>query len=754
MRLPYSGLLALALTSLTLAADPPAKPAAKPVAAKPSAAAAKPAAKPATKLPTPPARKPRLWSLQPLTRPAVPAAPEGTNPIDAFVDAMYKSKNLQPLGLADQRTLLRRVYLDLIGIPPTPAEQEAYLNDQSPDAYEKLIDKLLASPQHGVRYGRHWLDVLRYADQEERMYAAPGIHYWRDWVINAVNTDVPYDQFVRAQLTGYRTTERTTMQAVGRRTPLERRPDDLFALGFLARGAVNRDSKELGELQIAAVETVSTAFMGMTVGCAKCHDHMYDPIKQQDFYAMKALFDPLVIKKQTLATPAELIVYGQQLEAYDKQRLAAEAPINALTAPYRDKLYADRVAMLPADVQVIIRKKERERTPAEQKIADDYFPVLRIDNDKIEEVMTPADAKVYKELRAKLNQITGQVRRQLVKDLPAFWTVEVDRGLEREPSYILTSGDPERPEKNHPVQPGWPFFTGDPDFREGRVEAFSDWLTAKENPLFARVAVNRLWQWHFGEGLHKSPSDYGVMGGRPGNQPLLDWLASEFISRGYSMKQMHKLMMTSRAYRLATYGDKELMKKNLIADPANRYLWSFRLQRLEAEPVWDSILSAANNLDTTLGGPSFDIETRGPRGGGGNRFMAMTETKNNRRGAYMIRGFSTSRDIVPNFLQSFDVDDGRAPCPVRTQTVTAPQGLFMMNSPEIDKATAQFADRLTKETKGDLTAAVDLGYRIALSRPPSPQEKDQALSYLANDAARLKNFAWLLLNLDEFIYVQ
>ena len=179
-----------------------------------------------------------------------------------------------------------------------------------------------------------------------------------------------------------------------------------------------------------------------------------------------------------------------------------------------------------------------------------------------------------------------------------------------------------------------------------------------------------------------------------------------------------------------------------------------RLQRLEAEPGWDSVLSAANNLDTTLGGPSFDIETRAPRGGAGNRGMALTETKTNRRGAYMIRGFSTSRDIVPNFLQAFDVDDGRAPCPIRTQTVTAPQGLFMMNSPEIDKATTQFADRLTKEAKGDLTAAVDLGYRIALSRPPSPSEKDQALSYLANDAARLKNFAWLLLNLDEFIYVQ
>ena len=735
--------LVMALLAMVCGASFAADPVKAPVLAK-----VKPAvvAKAGPKVP-PMSKRPRLWSLQPLARPAVPQATG--NPIDAFVEAMYAQKGVTPVAAADQRTLLRRVYLDLIGIPPTPAEQAAYLNDPSPDAYEKLIDRLLASEQHGVRYGRHWLDVLRYADQEELMYAAPGIHYWRDWVVNAVNSDVPYDQFVRAQLTGYRTAERTRIQAVGRRTPLERRPDDLFALGFLARGAVNRDSKDLGELQISAVETVSTAFLGMTVGCAKCHDHMYDPIRQKDFYAMKALFDPLVVKKQTLATPAELVVYGKQLEEFDQKRRAVEAPIGALIEPYRKKLYADRVAMLPADVQLVINKPEKQRTPAEQKIADDYFPVLRIDSDKIEEVMPEADKKSYKDLRAKLNQLTGAVRLQTVKDLPAFWTVEVDRGLEREKSYVLTSGDPERPEKSNPVEPGWPFYAGEPDLREGRVEAFSDWLTAKENPLFARVAVNRLWQWHFGEGLHKSSSDFGLMGGRPSNQPLLDWLASEFVTRNYSMKQMHKLMMMSRTYRLASSGNKELTKKNLVADPAGRYFWSFRLQRLEAEPLWDSILSAAGNLDTALGGPSFDIERRA-----GRRGMVASDGKMNRRGAYIVRGFSTSREVVPNFLQSFDVDDGRAPCPVRTQTVTAPQGLFMMNSPEIENASAMFADRLKKESSDDLSAAVDLGYRIALSRPPTPAEKDQSLTYIGSDPSRVKNLAWLILNLDEFIYVQ
>ncbi|HWY85539.1 MAG TPA: DUF1549 domain-containing protein, partial [Gemmataceae bacterium] len=233
-----------------------------------------------------------LWALKPVVRPAVPTGlTSSPNPIDAFIAAAYKAKGLTPAGAADARTLLRRVYLDLIGIPPTPAEQDAFLSDPAADAYEKVVDRLLASEQHGVRYGRRWLDVLRYADVDERMVAAPGIHFWRDWVINALNNDLPYDQFVRAQLTGQRSTVRTQMAAIGVRTRLEPRPDDMFALGFLARGAVIRDNKDSEELSIAAVETVGSAFLGMTVACAKCHDHLYDPIKQRDFYAMKALFD-------------------------------------------------------------------------------------------------------------------------------------------------------------------------------------------------------------------------------------------------------------------------------------------------------------------------------------------------------------------------------------------------------------------------------------------------------------------------------
>jgi hypothetical protein len=553
-------------------------------------------------------------------------------------------------------------------------------------------------------------------------------------------------------LTGYRSTTRTQLTATGNRFRVEPRPDDVFALGLLARGAVLRDGKDTGELPIAAVETVSNAFMGLTVGCAKCHDHMYDPITQRDFYAMKALFDPLALRKITLANPAEIVAHGRALEAAEAARAALEQPIERLIAPYKQRLYEERVAMLPPEVRAIILKPGKERTPHERKIADDYFPVLRIDPGKILEVMPPDQRKVYQDLQRRLNRLGGGRRGPA---LPVFWTVEVDPKKAMEKSYILTSGDPERPEKDHEVQPGWPWAPERIDWSEGRIEAFSDWLTAPENPLFARVAVNRLWQWHFGAGLQRTPSDFGTLGGTPTNSRLLDWLASELVRQGFRMKALHRLIVTSRTYQLATEVDPAPGSSTGAVEPDDTALWHFRLRRLEAEQIWDSILTAAGALDLSLGGRSFDIRPLAAGNGGGESgFAGPTDPRTNRRAAYLIRGYSTSRDVLPQFLQAFDVDDGRAPCPLRTRTVAAPQALFLMNSAVIERAAAQLAERLRKEAGGGLPDAVDLGYRLTLARPPSPGEKAHALRYLASDPGRLKGFAWLLFNLDEFLYVR
>ncbi len=692
------------------------------------------------------AEKPKLWSLEPVVRPAVPAGYR--NPIDAFLNARHKEKGLQPVGAADRLTLLRRVSLDLVGLPPTPAEQDSFLADDSPDAYEKLVDRLLTHPQHGVRWARHWLDVLRYADLDgldgSVMPAAPGIYFWRDWVIHALNDDLPYDQFVRAQILGNRHRALTSMSATGRRGRVEANPQDQFALGFLARAALTRNNRDQ-DIALAAVETISSAFLGLTVACAKCHDHRYDPVMQKDYYAMKALFDPLVLRKVVLAGPAEIRANGTAQEEYRRKLAPVEEEIEKLVAPYRDKLFGERVGMLPPGVQAIVRKTDRQRTPAEQKIADDYFPVLRIDPPKIKEIMPAEEIKQYDALLKRQRE----VRRPA--ELTAHWVVEESPALLAQKTYILTSGDPARPEKDKPVEPGFPLQPADLDFRDGRREGFVDWLTAPSNPLLARVAVNRIWQWHFGEGLHKTPSDFGTLGGKPANRELLDYLAAEFTSHDYSMKWLHRLILTSDAYRRASNGGAAANRK---IDPANTYLWRFRLQRLEAEPLWDSILSSSGDLDDTVGGKSFQTVNADskqsiflPRDG-------TFENRSNRRGIYMARGYIPSTDVMAHFLDSFDVDDGRTPCPQRTSTITAPQALFAMNDGMVEKAAAKLAELAMKDSLGDLRGAVDAAFRRSIGRPPTPAERDRALSYLEGDSARMKGLAWLLYNLDEFLFVR
>jgi hypothetical protein len=697
-------------------------------------------------------RAARLWSLQPVTQPEVPAGvTTSSNPIDAFISAEYKAKGLTPVGRADKLTLLRRVYLDLIGIPPTATEQEAFLADNAPDAYEKTVGRLLDDEQHGVRWSRYWLDVLRYADLDgldgSVMPASNGIYLWRDWVISALNRNMPYDQFVRAQILGNRYRPETTTSPSGRRTRVEGSVEDTFALGFLARSAVTRNDKD-HDIPFSAVETISTAFMGMTVGCAKCHDHKFDPILQKDFYAMKALFDPLVLKNVMLATPAEIFENGQKLDDFKKKSAPVDAAIEALTGAYRTRLFDERVALLTPEVQAVIRKQERDRTPEEQKVFDDYYPVLRIDPEKIREVMSKEEVAKYNALLKEQQAIPGPAA------LPSYWTVEEDPALLKEKSYILTTGDPTKPEKDHPVEPGFPFQPANADFRDGRREAFVEWLTAPTNPLFARVVVNRIWGWHFGEGLQKVASDFGLLGGRPSNQKLLDYLASQFAAHNYDMKWLHRLIVTSDTYQLASRADAKQVSKNIAIDAPDTFLWHFRLQRLAAEPIWDSLHFAADDLDLSVGGRSFRLSSADvkqkiflPKDGA-------VDERVNRRGVYMVRGYIPSTDVMNNFLTSFDVDDGRTPCPVRTQTVTAPQALFTMNGELVDKESEKLAALVLRESAGNLGIAITLAYQRTLGRKPTASERDYALSYIENNPERMKEVAWLLFNTDEFIYVR
>jgi hypothetical protein len=321
-----------------------------------------------------------------------------------------------------------------------------------------------------------------------------------------------------------------------------------------------------------------------------------------------------------------------------------------------------------------------------------------------------------------------------------FWTVEEDSGRLAATNYVLTTGDPTRPRLSQPVKPGFPFAPPGLEFREGRREGFVDWLTSAENPLFARVAVNRIWQWHFGSGLHGNPGDFGTLGGKPLHPRLLDWLSSEFVAQGYSMKWLHRLIVTSDAYRRASASESAAAAANARKDPDNRTLWRFPLRRLDAECVRDSLLTMAGSLDTSTGGASTEGD--------------LWDGSRARRAIYISRGYRSSGEVLPEFFRNFDVEDGRTPCLVRGQTVTAPQALFLMNSAFSDRAATQMGERLRKESGGDCARAVELGYTLALGRTPSDAERRAASEYLHGDVKNLDGLAWMLLNLDEFLYVR
>jgi hypothetical protein len=348
-------------------------------------------------------------------------------------------------------------------------------------------------------------------------------------------------------------------------------------------------------------------------------------------------------------------------------------------------------------------------------------------------------------------------QQQAIERPPAlafYWTIEEDPALLKQKSYVLTTGDPKKPEMDNPVEPGFPFQPPNVDFRDGRREAFVEWLTAPANPLFARVAVNRVWGWHFGEGLQRVTSDFGLLGGKPSNPQLLDYLTSELVAHNYSMKWLHRLIVTSDTYQLSSKAEPALVSKNVAIDARNTYLWRFRLQRLAAEPIWDSIHFASDDLDLAVGGKSFQLSTPDQK----QRIFlpkdGTTDNRINRRGVYMVRGYIPSTDVMNNFLTSFDVDDGRTPCPVRTQTVTAPQALFTMNGDLVEKEAEKLAALVLQEAAGDVRAAVTATYQRTLARKPSATELDYALTYIDKDPARMKELAWLLFNLDEFIYVR
>jgi len=729
--------------------------------------------------PEAPAAARNYWAFKLPVQATPPETAPFTHPVDRFLEQKRRAQGLRAAPRASRETLLRRAYLDLIGLPPTPAEAAAFLTDAAPGAWERLIDRLLASPRYGERWGRHWLDVARYADSSgfEQDYDRPNAWRYRDYVINAFNQDKPYDRFLEEQFAGDELDNRTE--------------ETLIATGFLRAGPRvafrEKDNPERRyEYLDDLIATTGRGVLGLTVHCARCHNHKFDPIPQRDYYSLVTTFYGYVETTHPLVPKAEADVFEQKTRDVDARQAAVKAEIKQLEAPYEKRLRQAAYAKFPEETQRAIAKPEADRTPGEQLLAQQVIQGTNISSAAIEKVMTPDDA-------AKKKTLADEIR-TIEKDRPApipvaeiatdgdfrfapdgdgdevigcpkcrVWDVKDGSFLhtgpgryEAPPSYFLLRGDPNS--KGSVMKPG--FVTaatyGNPPTEippadghtSGRRRALAEWLVSRQNPLTARVLVNRLWHHHFGRGIVATLDNFGKMGEAPTHPELLDWLAVEFMNRGWSIKAMHRLMMTSDAYQMASaYADPAGAEK----DPENHLLWHFRIQRLDAEVVRDAILAAGGSLNLAMGGPPVFPPLQKGLFTEANHGIWKDEPDGPgvwRRSIYVYR----KRGLTFPMFQVFDLPEQNVTAAARHVSTVPTQALTLLNDEFVLKQAQLFADRVKREAGDDREKQIDLAYRIALVRPPTRAEMVLALE--ATEGKSLVDLTHVLLNVNEFIYAR
>jgi hypothetical protein len=700
------------------------------------------------------------------------------HPIDRFLDKARREKGLTPSPRASRLTLLRRAYLDLIGLPPGPQETAAFLADTRPDAWDRLIDTLLASPHYGERWGRHWLDVARYADSSgyEHDYDRPNAWRYRDYVIRSFNEDKPYDEFVKEQIAGDELETKTN--------------DTLIATGFLRAGPRvayrEKDNPERRyEYLDDLIATVGRGLLGLTVQCARCHNHKFDPIPQKDYYSLQATFFGYVETTYPLVPRAEAEAYRQKVAEINARQAPLKAEIKSLEAPYSERLRRDAFKRFPENVQKAIDKPEQERTQGEQLLAHQVIESVTVSERALDRIMTPQDLARKKSLADQV----AQIDKERPKPIPMAEIVtdgdyrfapdgegddvvgcpkcrvfpEATTGsflhtgpgrYQAPPSYLLVRGDVNS--KGSLMKPGFVTVAtyGSPpteippaDGRtSGRRRALAEWLVSAQNPLTARVIVNRIWHHHFGRGIVATLDNFGRMGDPPTHPELLDWLAIEFMNRGWSIKQVHRLIMTSEAYQMASaYEDAVDQEK----DPQNQYLWRFRPQRLDAEIVRDTMLAASGSVNPAMGGPPVfpplpkDLLKSVSYGIWRNQEDGPDVW---RRSIYVYR----RRGLAFPMFQVFDMPEQTVTAGARTVSTVPTQALILLNDSFVLRQAQLFADRVKKEAGDDPASQVDLAYRIALTRAPRQQELAAALDSMKKGS--LVDVTDVLLNLNEFVY--
>lgn len=695
------------------------------------------------------------WAFQPPRRSSPPRVSQpgwGNSPIDAFLLAKMKSKGLKPSPRADRRTLIRRAYMDLTGLPPSPEDVERFVNDSTRGAWERVVDRLLNSPHYGERWARHWLDLVRYADSGgfEFDVDRPNAWRYRDYVVKAFNDDKPYDQFIREQLAG----DEYALDS-------QNAQEMMIATGFLRLGPEGEGGGErvrqdaLDDL----ITTTSLTFTGLTVGCARCHDHKFDPISQKDFYRIQSVFFSTKPASYPLVGPEVVSAHSAEMKRIDGLQVPLKKAKAELEAPYLKRLVDEAVVRLPEYLQIAWRTPPEKRTQGqrlnvgqiEKTLKDDPLRA-RITEKDILGIMSADDRLRHKELTDQL----AALDKQRPRPYPTAIAVGED-GPNARPSYFLHRGSPDA--KGPLMAPGvvsvidadYEFPAPPQDAKSSwRRRGFAEWLASPRNPLTARVMVNRIWQHHFGEGIVRTPSNFGKMGERPSHPELLDWLALEFVARGWSVKQMHRLMMTSKAYQMAS----DDIVAQLAIDPENRCFWRMPRLRLEAEVIRDQILAAAGNLDRTMGGPCvypyidpklFQSSTKRTWPG-----KPDNDPSTWRRSIYVY----SKRSIRYPLFETFDQPNLINSCERRNRSTIAPQALLMMNNNFVIMEARLFAERVRRESGDDVRAQVERAYRLALSRPPQESERAAATAYIRSSPNGLIEFCQALFNLNEFVYRQ
>jgi cytochrome c553 len=640
------------------------------------------------------------WAWQPLTQPKVPEVKNASWPrsdIDRFILAKLEEKNLVQVSAADKATLIRRVTFDLTGLPPTLDEIDAFVNDSSKDAFAKVVDRLLASPAFGERWGRHWLDVARYGESTGSARNLPYPHAWRyrDYVIASFNRDKPYDQFIREQIAG-------DLLPAGSR---QERDEHLVATGFLALGVkdVNQRFKVryIMDNIDEQIDTMGRAILGLTTGCARCHDHKFDPIPTTDYYALAGIFH-----STDNCSGLRNKMGGGGLDYYDNQMLLEVA---ATLPP--DPKHAEKVEQVKKDLEKAKADWEKIKDTPEGLAKDDKgVPKQRPYRLNME--------KLQKEL-ARLTDVAGQGRAAMgVRDGKIIGDTEVRIRGEAEkigpvvPRGFLSVVNVPGAPKINPKQ-------------SGRLE-LAQWLTSDKNPLTSRVMANRIWQHLFGEGLVSSVDNFGVTGTLPSNPELLDHLAHQFVREGWSVKKLVRALVMTRVYQLGS----EAPSANVAVDPANRLNWRHSPRRLDAEEIRDTTLAVAGTLDRTplQGSSAKDLEVIEMTNSGPVAKRIEGEgAKSLHRSVYL----PLVRTLVPRALEVFDFAEQGLVTGSRDNTTVAPQALYLLNDPFVRKQSIVLAERLLKNSDLDDVGRIQLAYRLTLGRAATTREIDRIQKYLA-----------------------